>query len=105
MNVACVLVIWNASSSHYKIARISVEESACGECRCERPTDCAVSRRGVDGNVVAGRAKNPVLDPGEAECRAAGEYLAVRFDPARSFPPLVPPEKPDIQPEPRMHRS
>ena len=31
---AMLLVIWNASSSHYMIARISVEESACGECRC-----------------------------------------------------------------------
>src|SRR5215831_20887875 len=28
------LVIGNASSSHYMIARISVEESACGEYRC-----------------------------------------------------------------------
>ena len=33
------LVIWNASSS---IARIFIEESACGECRCERPADRAV---------------------------------------------------------------
>ena len=29
-----LLVIWNGSSSHYMMARISVEESACGECRC-----------------------------------------------------------------------
>ena len=33
------LVIWNASSSHYIMARISIEESACGECRCERPAN------------------------------------------------------------------
>ncbi|MEA2895136.1 MAG: hypothetical protein QOJ84_751, partial [Bradyrhizobium sp.] len=39
-----LLVIWNASSSHYMIARIScIEESACGECRCERPADRAAS--------------------------------------------------------------
>jgi hypothetical protein len=36
------LVIWNASSSHFVIARIFIEESACGECRCERPADRAV---------------------------------------------------------------
>jgi hypothetical protein len=28
------LVIWNGSSSHYIMARISVEESACGKCSC-----------------------------------------------------------------------
>src|SRR6266403_5906505 len=33
------LVIWNSSSSHYKVALQTLEESACGECRCERPAD------------------------------------------------------------------
>ena len=35
------LVIWNSSSSHYKVAPQTLEESACGECRCERPADRA----------------------------------------------------------------
>jgi hypothetical protein len=30
------------NSSHYELALETFEESACGECRCERPPDRAV---------------------------------------------------------------
>jgi hypothetical protein len=36
------LVIWNASSPHYKRALGTPKESAYGECRYERPADRAV---------------------------------------------------------------
>jgi putative transposase len=45
------LVIWNASSSRYKIARILVEESTCGECRFERPADRAVGAESAGASV------------------------------------------------------
>jgi hypothetical protein len=33
------------------IARISVEESACGECRCERPADHAVGAESAGADI------------------------------------------------------
>ena len=46
------LVIWNSSSSHNMIARISTEESACGECRCERPADRTVGSESAGADVL-----------------------------------------------------
>jgi len=46
------LVIWNSSSSHYKVALQTLEESACGECRCERPADRAVGAECAGAGVV-----------------------------------------------------
>ena len=45
------LVIWNASSSHNMRARITMEESACGEYRCERSADRAVSAESAGASV------------------------------------------------------
>jgi hypothetical protein len=46
------LVIWNSSSSHYKVALQTLEESVCGECRCERPADRAVGAECAGAGVV-----------------------------------------------------
>src|ERR1700716_3338772 len=52
------LVIWNASSSHYIIARISIEESGCGEHRRERPANRAVGAECAGADVL-GEASPP----------------------------------------------
>src|SRR5258708_32292591 len=46
------LVIWNSSSSHYKVALQTLEESACGECRCERPADRALGAECAGASVL-----------------------------------------------------
>jgi len=73
------LVIWNASSS---IARIFIEESACGECRCERPADRAV---GVEcaGADVLGEA-SPSLPCGRYLSGAARSSCDVDGLPSKS---------------------
>jgi hypothetical protein len=45
------LVIWNASSSH-KRALGPLKESACGECRYERPADRAVGAESGGADVL-----------------------------------------------------
>jgi hypothetical protein len=42
---------WN--SSHYELALETFEESACGECGCERPPDRAVGAEYAGGQVAA----------------------------------------------------
>jgi len=60
---ADTLVIWNASSSH-KRALGHLAESACGECKDERPADRAVgaesARAGVLGEASASSSCCPV---------------------------------------------
>src|SRR2546430_1665469 len=58
------LVIWNASSPHYRRALEASKESAYGECRCERPADRAVgaewARTGVFGEASSSSPCCPV---------------------------------------------
>ena len=56
INATAILVIWNASSSHYKRA-LELKESAYGERRCERPADQVARWSNAPGGVFVLHAK------------------------------------------------
>lgn len=66
------LVIWNASSSH-KRALGPLKESACGECRYERPADCAVGAESAGADVPGEASSSSSCCPARSlseRCRA-----------------------------------